>query len=116
MTRNPPRYCDGQFRRARKPKRARPLPRSRRLLVEWLEERRVLAAVARFDFDSTPSEPGPSGWTKLPFVDANTGITPLPGEIGIKFTSAVQSFAATYVDATIPADARVSNIQSGISK
>src|SRR5262245_26476575 len=90
----------------------------RRVFFELLEDRRLLAGLARFDFDTQipPPEPGPSGWTKVNRLDAVAGLTD-PSGVGIKFAAQPSGANLTFIGATIPSDAagiRNGFIQSGL--
>src|SRR6267142_2185292 len=83
------------------------------LRLETLEDRRVLAAIAKFDFNLSTSEPGPSGWTRVLQTDATSGVTD-PSGIGLQFTRPFTTANATFVASTIPTDA--SGIRNGFRK
>src|SRR5262245_2572128 len=87
--------------------------RSRHLSFETYEDRRLLAAIARFDFITSIGEVSPAGWTRLLTTSAAAGAVD-PSGIGIKFTSSVQGYSANYVASTIPSDATA--IRNGFVK
>src|SRR5436190_2748861 len=89
-------------------------PRHRRLIVEPLEERRLMAAIARFDFDADPNEQLPTGWTHITAANAPAGAVD-PSGIGIKFTGLAPATSnAIYVAGTVPSDA--TGIKNGIGR
>ena len=120
MTRKTPRKqanSRSQLRRPLTSNRARPAFRHRRLLGEWLENRLLLAAFARFDFQDTPEEPAPALWTKL--LDGNDNLLNGaldPSGIGIQFESAigVNGVGTTYAPSTVPSD--ITLIRNGFQR
>src|SRR4029078_638737 len=104
------------FRRSqtRPQSRGRPTHRHRRLFLESLEDRSLLAAIAKFDFDSLPNETGPSGWTHVIPATAPNGVVD-PSGIGVRFFgSAPIGVAGSYNTATVPNDA--TGIQKGLAR
>src|SRR5262245_57412653 len=95
-----------KVRACRRPAGGGRLANVRRVMLEPLEDRRLLA-MAKFDFNSTANEPVP-GWTPVTLTDAANGTIVSSGAFGIKFTGRVP-FAATsnpqYTPATVPSDA-----------
>ena len=107
----------GRLRKARLARRLRRRKKQnlqcRRVVLEPLEDRRLLAALARFDFDDSAAELGPSGWTKLLDDNASTGTTGGSG-IGIRFATPIAGTVTSFDAATIPSDAAL--IQNGFVK
>src|SRR5947207_250793 len=101
-----------QSRRSRERLSARsgPSRRHRRLFVEPLAERSLLAAIAKFDFDTVSGQPGPVGWTHIyPGANGPNGDQPVvdPSGPGIVLTGiAPNGFLADYAaSSTVPSDA-----------
>src|SRR6187401_1731366 len=108
---SPPLHSGGKWKLPRKKDAA---PRNRRLIVELLEARQPLAAMAKFDFDAGPAEPGPPGWTHITATNAAAGAVD-PSGIGIKFTGlAPTTYTLTHSPATVPSDAV--GIRNGIAR
>src|SRR5262245_20610347 len=89
--------------------------RHRRLFMESLEERSLLAAIAKFDFDSLTTETGPSGWTHVTPAAAPLGVQDLSTTIGVRFTGSPPiGFTAAYTGTTVPSDA--GGIKNGLAR
>jgi hypothetical protein len=85
--------------------------------LEALESRELLAAIAKFDFDSAVNETGPTGWTHYyPGINGTDQVVDTTSQIGVRLlTGNPTGFSANYSVATIPTDAVNSNIKNGVS-
>jgi autotransporter-associated beta strand protein len=96
--------------------RVRSTLRTRFLRMESLEERSLLAAIAKFDFDNAAGETGPAGWIHF-FPNnpnnPNNQVFDNTAQIGLKLTSGSPTgFTSSYNASTIPSDA--TGIRNGI--